>query len=314
MGRNMKKIIGFLIFVIILLNAASLQAQNTPSQISDEQKLANTQKEIPIHKQQFYETISNGEVQNILLNGTPEDLKNLLDKKINVNIDYGCSTLLNKAIQSLIANQNPAATPEDALEKVKMLIDAGADVNLATCGLTPLATLTGIPDFARKMEKTYIETIMSNIDYSSDMCHVNGVLKICKDTTPSEREQMKIEIHKVFQDEIKKIEPYYIKIAEILLQHGADINKKSNGIAPLHFAADVPNNEKPILLKYLLEKGADVNIRDFQGSTPLFVANFADNKEVIDLLIKFGADVTIRNDKGILYKDFKTGELYNYSY
>ena len=272
------------------------------------------QNEVPTQEKNIYNSISNGEVQNILLNGTSKDLKNLLDKKINVNIDYGCSTLLNKAIQSLIANQNPAATPEDALEKVKMLIDAGADVNLATCGLTPLATLTGIPDFAKKMEKIYIETIMSNIDYSSDMCHVNGVPKICKDTMPSEREQMKAEVHKIFQEEIRKIEPYYTKIAEILVQHGADINKKSNGIAPLHFAADVPNNEKPILLKYFLEKGADVNIRDFQGNTPLFVANFADNKEVIDLLLKFGADPTIRNDKGILYNDFKTGELYNYSY
>ena len=310
----MKKTVGFLFFVIVMLSVASLQAQNTPSQISDEQELVGNRKEMSGHKQQFYDAISNGEVQNILLNGTSEDLKNLLDKKINVNIDYGCSTLLNKAIQSLVANQNPATAPEDALEKVKMLIDAGADVNLATCGLTPLATLTGIPDFARKMEKTYIDMIMSNIDYSLDMCHVNGVPKICKDTTPSEREQMKVEIHKIFQEEIMKIEPYYIKIAEILLEHGADINKKSNGIAPLHFAANVPNNEKPILLKYLLEKGADVNIRDFQGSTPLFVANFADNKEVIDLLIKFGADTAIRNDKGILYKDFKTGELYDYSY
>ena len=181
-------------------------------------------------------------------------------------------------------------------------------------GLIGNGTLNFYPYFARKMEKTYIDTIMSNIDYSLDMCHVNGVPKICKDTTPSEREQMKVEIHKIFQEEIMKIEPYYIKIAEILLEHGADINKKSNGIAPLHFAANVPNNEKPILLKYLLEKGADVNIRDFQGSTPLFVANFADNKEVIDLLIKFGADTAIRNDKGILYKDFKTGELYDYSY
>lgn len=99
-------------------------------------------------------------------------------------------------------------------------------------------------------------------------------------------------------------------IADILLQHGADINKKSNGVAQLHFAAQVPQNEKPILLKYFLEKGADVNIRDFQGNTPLFVANFAANKEVTDLLLKFGADPTIRNNKGILYKDFKTGELY----
>ena len=63
---------------------------------------------------------------------------------------------------------------------------------------------------------------------------------------------------------MKKIEPYYIKIADILLQHGADINKKSNEVAPLHFAAQVPQNEKPILLKYFLEKGANPNIRDFK--------------------------------------------------
>lgn len=273
----------------------------------------HAQNEVSVQKQNLYNSISDEEIKNILLNGSSKQLKELLDKKIDVNIDYGCSTLLNTAIRSLIANQNPAATPEDTLEKMKMLIDAGADVNLATCGLTPLATLTGIPHFAREMEKTYIETIMSNIDYSSDMCHVNGVAKICKDTTPSEREQMKAEIHQIFQEEIKKIEPYYTKIADILLQHGADINKKSNGVAPLHFAAQVPQNEKPILLKYFLEKGADVNIRDFQGSTPLFVANFAANKEVTDLLLKFGADPTIRNNKGILYKDFKTGELYTFN-
>lgn len=111
------------------------------------------QNEVSVKEQNIYTPISDEEIKNILVNGTPEDLKNLLDKKIDVNIDYGCSTLLNKAIQSLIANQNPAATPEDTLEKVKMLIDAGADVNLATCGLTPLATLTGIPDFAKKNGK-----------------------------------------------------------------------------------------------------------------------------------------------------------------
>lgn len=119
----------------------------------------------------------------------------------------------------------PGGNPGRYIRKISILIDAGADVNLATCGLTPLATLTGIPYMARKMEKAYMETITLNIDYSTDMCHVNGVAKICKDTSPGEREQMKTEIRQIFQEEMKKIEPYYIKIADILLQHGADINK-----------------------------------------------------------------------------------------
>lgn len=71
--------------------------------------------------------------------------------------------------------------------------------------------------------------------------------------------------------------------------------------------------ENRYCLKYFLEKGANPNIRDFQGNTPLFVANFASNREAIDLLLKFGADPNIRNNAGILYKDFKTGELYTFN-
>ena len=63
----MKKIIGFLIFVIILLNAASLQAQNTSSQISDEQ------------------------AHEIVLTGTPDDVKKLIQSGYDVNKVYLCN-------------------------------------------------------------------------------------------------------------------------------------------------------------------------------------------------------------------------------
>ena len=60
----MKKTISFLIFVIVMLSAASLQAQNTSSQISDEQ------------------------AHEIVLNGTPDDVKKLIqleiEKKLNI--------------------------------------------------------------------------------------------------------------------------------------------------------------------------------------------------------------------------------------
>lgn len=60
----MKKTIGFLIFVIVMLSAVSLQAQNPPSQISDEQ------------------------AHEIVLNGTPDDVKKLIqleiEKKLNI--------------------------------------------------------------------------------------------------------------------------------------------------------------------------------------------------------------------------------------
>lgn len=57
----MKKTISFLIFVIVMLSAASLQAQNTSSQISDEQ------------------------AHEIVLNGTPDDVKKLIQLEIEKN-------------------------------------------------------------------------------------------------------------------------------------------------------------------------------------------------------------------------------------
>ena len=85
----MKKTISFLIFVIVMLSAASLQAQNTSSQISDEQ------------------------AHEIVLNGTPDDIKKLIQSGYDVNKVYLCNTLLNTAIKSLVQSQIGIEKPED---------------------------------------------------------------------------------------------------------------------------------------------------------------------------------------------------------
>ncbi len=300
----------FFLFVFSLLFCTLLWADNALAQkdVSIPNPPAIEQKAESVLPQDIP---NDTEIKMILLNGTSDDLKKLLEKKIDVNKDYSCSSLLNKAIQSLIANDNPSITPDDVIEKINLLINAGADVNLPGCEvLTPLAAVASLPQQIKEMEKMYVTVIEGKIDSSSDICHVRGVPKPCKETSYQERQEMIKEIHEIFEEETKKIEPYFVKIAKILVHHGADINKKSNGVPPLHFAAQVPQGENPVILKYLLEEGANPNATDFQGSTPLFVANFTNNKEVIDLLIKAGADTTIKNRDGKLYNEFKTGDYH----
>lgn len=151
-----------------------------------------------------------------------------------------------------------------------------------------------------------------NINSPTGTCTVGGIDKPCKDISNKEKAQMRDEFHKAFSGEMKKNEPYILEILTLLLDNGADINKPSHGISPLIFAANTPEEGGVTILKYLLEKGANPNVQDFQGSTPLFVANFADNKETIKLLIDSGADTTIRNNSGKLYYEFKTGEYFKY--
>lgn len=84
---------------------------------------------------------------------------------------------------------------------------------------------------------------------------------------------------------------FLIKSTEI------DINQKDkNGYTPLHFA--VQNNAYDVV-KALLQKGANVNIQDKFGNTPLFksVTENTDLK-ITQTLIHSGADIHVMNTFG----------------
>jgi hypothetical protein len=81
----------------------------------------------------------------------------------------------------------------------------------------------------------------------------------------------------------------YKDVMALLLDKGADVNARDcNNTTPLHYAAMADK----AMVAMLLEKGADVNAKDFFGQTPLSIAFQAANKDVIKLLLDKGADDT----------------------
>jgi uncharacterized protein len=79
--------------------------------------------------------------------------------------------------------------------------------------------------------------------------------------------------------------------AQKLIQRGAKIHK--DGWSPLHYAA-TGNETKLVTL--LLERGAPVDARSPNGSTPLMMASRYGNERSVDLLLARGADKRLRND------------------
>lgn len=69
----------------------------------------------------------------------------------------------------------------------------------------------------------------------------------------------------------------------------------ANGLGLVHWATDRNSID---ILKFLFEKGANVNLRDSEGQTALHYAASCAHIGCLELLLKYGADKHVRDDNG----------------
>lgn len=86
-----------------------------------------------------------------------------------------------------------------------------------------------------------------------------------------------------------------------LIKEGWDVNKVDyNHWTPLHYAAQ---DGLYSIAEVLISSGAEINVKDDYGKSPLLVAAFnypiGDSEKVIKLLLKKGADKFLKNNYGI---------------
>jgi len=75
-----------------------------------------------------------------------------------------------------------------------------------------------------------------------------------------------------------------IAAAKLLLQAGADVNARAQGLTPLHLAAHAGHEP---LVELLLAYGADAKVRDAQGQTAAALAADQGHTAVADFLRKY---------------------------
>lgn len=87
-------------------------------------------------------------------------------------------------------------------------------------------------------------------------------------------------------------------VAHLLLEHGADINAKAGwqDNTPLHEAA---RNTNVVMVRFLLDAGADVNARNRAGRTPLeevtrhMIQEEDPEREILDLFCQYAPEATL---------------------
>jgi len=82
--------------------------------------------------------------------------------------------------------------------------------------------------------------------------------------------------------------------ASLLIARGAKVHQ--DGWSPLHYAAAGP---EPRIVAMLLDRGAPIDARSPNNTTPLMMAAGYGAEPIVDLLLARGADMRLRNDRGL---------------
>lgn len=106
---------------------------------------------------------------------------------------------------------------------------------------------------------------------------------------------------------INNCENNYFKTIEFLINRGADISSHNSKLleTPLHRLCARAKPQVDVITM-LLERGANVNATNLSGKTPVFYCNFNYSVELLNLLVKYGADINIKDKHGntLLHDDY----------
>lgn len=95
------------------------------------------------------------------------------------------------------------------------------------------------------------------------------------------------------------------EIVEELIEHGVELNPKTDKLSPLMLAATYSRNAK--LLKTLVDAGADINYQNKKGATALMLAA-AKNVQNAKELIKLGANTELKDKNRATYLSYAKKE------
>ncbi|KAI7774252.1 hypothetical protein LA080_009029 [Diaporthe eres] len=208
-------------------------------------------------------------------------------------------TALYSALEGSQQGRAPKAEPEELNSLLELFVDKGADIHdRSPSGDSLLHLATGHPVWLRILLDAGVDVNVANSDGCTALHKIMSVkcLSLLVETG-------KADINKRATSDGKtplllSLDGYFEEATLKLLEYGADctiVDKDGNG--PLHISLQ-SHRSKPEVIEALLNAGADLNLRNKSGQTPLDVMFSRDSVlDLMNVMIKAGADINTRDTK-----------------
>lgn len=181
---------------------------------------------------------------------------------------------------------------------VRLLLDSGADVDVRDlAGSTPLF-LTDTPEIAKLLIEHGADVNAKDKQGSTPLLTFALALHVKTSEPPSVKEGDEIigNEHSISASSPTRNDSRIPAVLKVLLEHGADVNVRNKfGETPL--LRSLQYGHEP-LARLLIEHGADVNATTEEGETALMVAVKRKNEGLVRLLIDSGANVDAQDTFG----------------
>lgn len=187
------------------------------------------------------------------------------------------------------------------LDKVKSLVEAGVDINFQeeSAGATALimSAMYNFGDIARYLiEKGADITIKNNTGHTALMAAAGSSEEVF-DLLVANGADMSVKLEdgtSAFMLSISGVMSDFVGLdnAKKLLENGADVDESflsgpAEGYTCLMMAA---RNQRPDIVEFLADNGANVNAKAANGNTPLSLAQEEEDQKMIELLKQLGAN------------------------
>jgi hypothetical protein len=209
-----------------------------------------------------------------ILGQTTEELK----LKCDVSVHDPSSDQWNKMFQVMYGFPRPAK--DTRLEQLKELIDHGADVNMAI-------------GFDRMLREGETRADLRPTNWPLDAAAQQGRLDMVKLLLAN---GAKFHGGELANAAFTANQEESFAMITALLQAGADVNSRNDGFTALLWASYRGNRNSVELL--LAQPGIKLDQTDPDGTTALMVAAEHGHAEIVEMLVKAGANVSLTSENG----------------